>query len=64
MGQVVAEQLGFPMMLADAAASFDLCEPGFDAEERGAVDGLQLFDVQVEVVEFDEAATGAPLAHR
>ena len=47
-----------PHGLTDVAAGAELGEPRFDVDDRGAVDGIEVFDVQVEAVDFEEFAAG------
>lgn len=40
------------------AAGVHFGEPGFDVEDGGASDGIEVFDVEVEAVDLEEAAAG------
>src|SRR4051812_27343141 len=57
-GVVEVEHFGGPCWLVDFAAGAHLCEPGFDVDDWRAVDGVQVFDVEVEAVDFEKPAAG------
>jgi hypothetical protein len=59
-GEVVGEHFGGPGWFGDLSSWSELGEPGFDVEDGCAVDGVEAFDMEIESVDFDEAAAGYP----